>query len=128
MSSIQPDTQLEVVDNSGADVVRTIKVLGSSLKSKIESGTFVTLRIITLKKTDAKRSIRKSRIHTGLIVRTNQESFYYDGTVTRFKKHGVILLNNKKSYYGTRIFGPVSKRLRSRKFLRVILMCGKKYY
>jgi large subunit ribosomal protein L14 len=122
---IQMQTKLQTMDNSGANIVQCIKSLGGSFKKVSHSGEYIVLSIKTLRLI---RKVRAGEVHFGLVTRTKKKKKFKDGTVSNFNNNSIILLNKKKKILGTRIFGPISRNLRRKKFLRILLLCGKKIY
>lgn len=122
---IQTETQLQTMDNSGARVVQCIKTLGGSFKSFSQSGDYILISIKTLRLI---RKVKPGEIYLGLITHTKKNTKFKDGSVSNFNKNALILVNKQKKVLGTRIFGPVSRKLRKKKFLRILLMCRQKIY
>ena len=122
---IQTETQLQTMDNSGARTVQCIKTLGGSFRTFSRSGDYILVSIKTLRLI---RKVQRGEIYLGLITRTKKNTKFKDGSVSNFNKNSIILVNKQKKVLGTRIFGPVSRKLRRKKFLRILLMCGKKIY
>jgi large subunit ribosomal protein L14 len=116
---IQTQTNLKAVDNSGARFVRCIKILKGFKGAIGKPGDIILVSIRDLR---LARKVKKGEIHFGVIVRTSKESNYKDGSLTKFKTNSVILLNKKRRILGTRIFSPISKNLRQKKFIRLLLM------
>jgi large subunit ribosomal protein L14 len=122
---IQTETQLQTMDNSGANIVQCIKTLGGSFKAVSHSGEYI---LVSIKSLRLIRKVKTGEIYLGLITRTKKTTKFKDGSHSKFNTNSIILLNKKKKVLGTRIFGPVSRKLRRKKFLRILLMCGKKIY
>ena len=113
------------MDNSGARTVQCIKTLGGSFRVVSHCGEYILVSVKTL------RFIRKVQTHgiyLGLIARTKKNIKFKDGTISNFNKNSLILVNRQRKVLGTRILGPVSRRLRKKKFMRILLMCGRKIY
>lgn len=119
---VQVQTILKAVDNSGARYVRCIKVLKGFNGVFASTGDIILVSIRSLR---LARKVKTGEIHFGVIVRTPKENRYKDGSHTKFKTNSIILLNKKKRILGTRIFSPVSKNLRRKKLLRIVLMSKK---
>jgi large subunit ribosomal protein L14 len=119
---IQVKTRLKVADNSGADLVRCIKTLGGFNRSKAYEGDFV---LVSIKSLRLARKVKTGEMHYGIIVRTSKESHFKDGSFSKFRTNSVVLLSKKRRIIGTRLFGPVSKKLRVKKLLRLVIMSGK---
>lgn len=120
---IQPQTNLQSIDNSGANIVQCIKLLKGSFRRFSYSGDYI---IVSIKKIRFVRKVQKGQIHLGLIARTKKETTFKDGSMSYFGTNSVILLNKKKRLIGTRIFGYVSRNLRQKKFMRILLICGQR--
>lgn len=118
---IQTQTNLTAIDNSGASIVQCIKLLGGSFKRFSKSGDYI---VVSIKKLRFIRKVQKGQVFLGLIAKTKKNDRFKDGSTTRFNKNAVILLNRKKRLVGTRIFGYVSRRLRRKKFMRILLISG----
>lgn len=122
---IQTETQLKTMDNSGARTVQCIKTLGGSFRTFSKCGDYI---LVSIKNLRLVRKVKTGEVYLGLITRTKKNIKFKDGTVSNFDTNSIILVNRQKKVLGTRIFGPVSRKLRKKKFLRILLMCGKKIY
>ena len=122
---IQMNTQLKTMDNSGARIVQCIKTLGGFNRSVSHSGDYI---LVSIKSLRLVRKVRPGEMHLGLITRTKKETKFKDGSFSNFNSNSIVLVNRKKRVLGTRVFGPVSRKLRKKKFLRILLMCGNKIY
>lgn len=122
---IQVQTKLKTMDNSGARIAQCIKALGGFNRVFSYSGDYILVSIKILRLV---RKVQAGEIHLGLITRSKQNTKFKDGSFSKFNTNSIILLNKKKKVLGTRIFGPVSRKLRKKKFLRILIMCGKKIY
>ena len=122
---IQTESQLQTMDTSGARIVQCIKTLGGSFRTYSQCGDYILVSIKTLRLI---RKVKPGEIYLGLITRTKKNIKFNDGTVSNFDTNAIILVNRQKKVLGTRVFGPVSRKLRKKKFLRILLMCGKKIY
>ena len=111
---IQEQTYLEVADNSGARKVMCIRVLGGSKKRYAKVGDIVKVTI--------KEAIPTGRVKKGdvMVVRTKNKLRRPDGSAIRFDENAAVLINSQKQPIGTRVFGPVSRELRSEQFMRII--------
>ena len=114
---IHNETNLEVADNSGARRVQCIKVLGGS-KRKFASVWDVI--IVSIKEAIPKGKVSKGDVHQAVIVRTAKEIRRNDGSAIRFDKNAAVLINKQLEPIGTRIFGPVTRELRAKKFMKII--------
>lgn len=118
-------SKLVAMDNSGARYVRCIKTLGGSKRVYSYAGDVI---LVSIKKLRLLRKVRVGEVHFGLITRTKKFSRFKDGSLSKFDNNAVIILTKKKKVLGTRIFGPVSRKLRQRKFLKILIMCGKNIF
>ena len=114
---IQMQTQLEVADNSGARRVQCIKVLGGSGRSTASIGDVI---VVSVKEAIPRGKVKKGEIHRAVIVRTAKEIRRADGGAIRFDKNAAVLISQQNEPIGTRIFGPVTRELRSRQFMKII--------
>lgn len=114
---IQMQSTLEVADNSGAKRVQCIKVLGGSKRRYAGIGDVVK---ISVKEALPNSRVKKGDVHNAVIVRTRHGVRRPDGSLIRFDKNAAVLLNAQLQPVGTRIFGPVTRELRSERFMRII--------
>ncbi|MAI84785.1 MAG: 50S ribosomal protein L14 [Rickettsiales bacterium] len=114
---IQMQSKLFVADNSGAKQVQCIKVLGGSKRRFATIGDVI---VITVKDAIPRGKVKKGEIHKAVIVRTSKEISRADGSSIRFDKNSAVLINNNGEPIGTRIFGPVTRELRSKKYMKII--------
>ena len=114
---IQVETMLDVADNSGARRVQCIKVLGGSKRRYAGVGDIIK---ITIKDAIPNSRVRKGELFNAVVVRTRHGVRRPDGSLIRFDRNAAVLLNEQKQPVGTRIFGPVTRELRSEQFMRII--------
>ena len=114
---IQVETMLDVADNSGARRVQCIKVLGGSKRRYAGVGDIIKL---TIKAAIPNSRVRKGELFNAVVVRTRHGVRRSDGSVISFDRNAAVLLNVQNQPVGTRIFGPVTRELRSEKFMRII--------
>ena len=114
---IHNETNLEVADNSGARKVQCIKVLGGSKRKFASVGDII---IVSIKDAIPKGKVSKGDVHQAVIVRTAKEIRRNDGSAIRFDKNAAVLINKQLEPIGTRIFGPVTRELRAKKFMKII--------
>ena len=114
---IQQETRLKVADNSGAKIVQCFKVLGGSKKRYASIGDVI---VVSIKEAIPRGRVKKGDVHRAVIVRTSKEVRRKDGTCIRFDKNAAVLVNKSNEPIGTRIFGPVTRELRSRKFMKIV--------
>jgi large subunit ribosomal protein L14 len=118
---IQRGTVLTVADNSGALKVKCIQVMGGFFKKTAFIGELI---LISVKSLRLIRKIKKGQIYLAIIIRTKKNISFKDGSITSFGSNAVVLLNSSKKILGNRLFGPMSRSLRERKMMRLILMSG----
>ena len=114
---IHNETNLEVADNSGARRVQCIKVLGGSKRKFASVGDVI---IVSVKEAIPKGKVSKGDVHQAVIVRTAKEIRRNDGSAIRFDKNAAVLINKQLEPIGTRIFGPVTRELRTRGQMKII--------
>ena len=114
---IQMQTNLDVADNSGARRVQCIKVLGGSKRKTAGIGDVI---VVTVKEAIPRGRVRKGDIHQAVIVRTAKEIRRTDGSSIRFDRNAAVLIDNQGEPIGTRIFGPVTRELRAKQFMKII--------
>ncbi len=114
---IHNETKLEVADNSGARKVQCIKVIGGSKRKFASVGDII---IVSVKEAIPKGKVNKGDVHHAVIVRTAKEIRRNDGSAIRFDKNAAVLINKQQEPIGTRIFGPVTRELRAKKFMKII--------
>ena len=114
---IIPETNLEVADNSGARRVQCIRILGGSKRRWATVGDVI---IVSVKGAIPRGRVKKGDVHRAVIVRTAKEIYREDGTSIRFDRNAAVLLNNADEPVGTRIFGPVTRELRAKRYMKII--------
>ncbi len=114
---IQMQTQLDVADNSGARRVQCIKVLGGSKRMSAGVGDVI---VVSVKEAIPRGRVKKGDIHRAVIVRTAKEIRRQDGTSIRFDSNAAVLISKQNEPIGTRIFGPVTRELRAKQFMKII--------
>lgn len=119
---IQVQSWLKPKDNSGASLVECIRVLEGFNRKFSYPGDFI---LVSVKQLRLQRKVRVGQIHLALIIRSRKEIKFLDSSYSRSENNSVILLNRKKRILGTRFFGWVSRNLRQKKFLRILLLCGR---
>ncbi len=114
---IQSETRLTVADNSGAKEVYCIKVLGGSRRRYATIGDVV---VVSVKEALPNAKVKKGDVLRAVVVRTKKEIRRPDGSYIRFDDNSAVLINNQQEPVGTRIFGPVARELRAKKFMKII--------
>ena len=114
---IQQETHLEVADNSGARKVMCIKVLGGSKRRTAGVGDVI---VVSVKDAIPRGRVKKGEIHKAVIVRTAFPIRRDDGSIIRFDRNAAVLIDKQNEPIGTRIFGPVTRELRARQFMKII--------
>jgi large subunit ribosomal protein L14 len=114
---IQTESRLSVADNTGADEVLCIKVLGGSKRRYANVGDII---VVTVKKAAPRGRVKKGGVYKAVIVRTKKGVRRPDGALLKFDSNAVVLLNAKLEPLGTRIFGPVPRELRTDRFMKIV--------
>jgi len=114
---IQTQTELDVADNSGARRVMCIKVLGGSHRRYAGIGDVIK---VSVKEAIPRGKVKKGQVVKAVVVRTRKGVRRQDGSLIKFDGNAAVLLNNSEQPLGTRIFGPVTRELRSEKFMKII--------
>ena len=114
---IQTETNLSIADNSGAKRVQCIKVLGGSKRRFASIGDIV---VVSIKDAIPRGKVKKGEVFKAVIVRTKKDFGRSDGTSIRFDKNAAVLLDKQEEPIATRIFGPVTRELRTKKFMKII--------
>jgi len=114
---IQTESRLEVADNSGAKQVMCIKVIGGSKRRYASVGDVI---IVSIKDAVPRGKVKKGDVHRAVIVRTSQAIKRADGSLIVFDKNAAVLINKQGEPIGSRIFGPVTRELRSSGFMKII--------
>ncbi len=114
---IQMQSVLDVADNSGAKKVMCIKVLGGSKRKYASVGDII---VVSIREAIPNSKVRKGEVMKAVIVRTAKELSRPDGSYIRFDTNSAVLINPQKEPIGTRIFGPVARELRAKKFMKIV--------
>jgi len=114
---IQTETRLEVADNTGAREFMCIKVLGGSKRRYASIGDIIK---VTVKEATPRGRVKKGEIYNAVVVRTAKGVRRQDGSLIKFDGNAAVLLNAKLEPIGTRIFGPVTRELRSERFMKIV--------
>ncbi len=114
---IQSETNLGVADNSGARRVQCIKVLGGAKRRYAWVGDII---VVSVKEAIPRGRVKKGDIHRAVIVRTAKEIRRADGTAIRFDSNAAVLVDQENEPIGTRIFGPVTRELRAKRFMKIV--------
>ncbi|OFZ11228.1 MAG: 50S ribosomal protein L14 [Bdellovibrionales bacterium RBG_16_40_8] len=114
---IQMQTRLKVADNSGAKEVQCLKVLGGSKRRYASIGDII---IVSIKEAMPNAKVKKGEVAKAVIVRTRQKLRRPDGSYLRFDYNSAVLINAALEPIGTRIFGPVARELRAKKFIKIV--------
>jgi len=118
---IQMQTLLDVADNSGAKVVRCIKVLGGTGRRFAGLGDVI---VVSVQKALPGGTVKKGQVAKGVIVRTRKQTRRPDGSYVRFDKNAIVMIDNDNNPRGTRIFGAVARELRERRFMKIISLAS----
>jgi large subunit ribosomal protein L14 len=114
---IQVESVLNIADNSGAKVVKCIKVLGGSRRRYASLGDVI---VVSISEAMPNSKVKKGSIAKAVVVRTVKENRRADGSYIRFDENSAVIINAQRDPVGTRIFGPVARELRARKFMKII--------
>ena len=114
---IQMQSNLFVADNSGARKIQCIKVLGGSKRKSASIGDII---VVSIKDAIPRAKVKKGDVYKAVIVRTSKDFQRLDGTAIRFDKNAAVLLDKQEEPIATRIFGPVTRELRTKKFMIII--------
>ena len=114
---IQMRTRLEVADNSGARSVMCVKVLGGSKRKTASIGDVI---VVSVKEAIPRGRVKKGDVHRAVIVRTRYAVRRSDGSFVRFDRNAAVLISKEGEPIGTRIFGPVTRELRSKGYMKII--------
>ena len=114
---IQMQSNLFVADNSGAKRIQCIKVLGGSKRRFASIGDII---VVSIKDAIPRAKVKKGEVFKAVIVRTSKEFTRNDGSTIRFDKNAAVLLDKQEEPVATRIFGPVTRELRNKKFMKII--------
>ncbi len=114
---IQMQSKLFAADNSGARQLMCIKVLGGSHRRYARIGDIIK---VTVKEAIPRGKVKKGEIYNAVVVRTAKGVRRADGSIIRFDRNAAVLLNNQLQPIGTRIFGPVTRELRTERFMKIV--------
>lgn len=114
---IQTESKLLVADNSGAKLVMCIKVLNAATNSTANMGDVI---VVSVKSASPLGKVKKGEVYTAVVVRTKKGLKRSDGSTIKFDSNAVVLLNKQREPIGTRVFGPVVRELRAKKFLKIV--------
>lgn len=114
---IQQESVLEVADNSGARKVACIRVLGGSRRRYASVGDVI---VVSVKDANPNSRVKKGEVRRAVVVRTRKEIGRSDGSYIRFDDNAAVLIDAQREPVGTRIFGPVARELRARRFMKII--------
>lgn len=114
---IQPESTLEVADNSGAREVACIRVLGGTRRKYASIGDVI---VVSVKEAIPNARVKRGDVRRAVVVRTRKGASRSDGTYIRFDDNAAVLIDTQREPIGTRIFGPVARELRARRFMRII--------
>lgn len=114
---LQQESRLRVADNTGAKSVLCIRVLGGTKRRYASVGDKI---VVSVKESTPSGSVKKGQVSTAVVVRTRKEVRRADGSYIRFDDNACVLLNAQGEMRGTRVFGPVSRELRDRQFMKIV--------
>ncbi len=114
---LQQESRLRVADNTGAKEVLCIRVLGGTKRRYASVGDKI---VVSVKEATPAGNVKKGQVSTAVVVRTKKEVRRADGSYIRFDDNACVLLNAQGEMRGTRVFGPVSRELRDRQFMKIV--------
>jgi large subunit ribosomal protein L14 len=114
---IQTESVLSVADNSGAKLVQCIKVLGGSRRRYAGLGDVI---VVSIKEAMPNSKVKKGTTAKAVVVRTKRENRREDGSYIKFDDNSAVLINAQREPVGTRIFGPVARELRAKRFMKIV--------
>ena len=114
---VQQESRLKVADNTGAKEVLSIRVLGGTKRRYASIGDKI---VVTVKDSTPNGTVKKGQVSTAVVVRTKKEIRRPDGSYIRFDENACVLLDPSGEMRGTRVFGPVARELRDKKFMKII--------
>ena len=114
---IQQESRIKVADNTGAKEVLTIRVLGGTKRRYASIGDKI---VVSVKEASPNGTVKKGQVSSAVVVRTKKEVERYDGSYIRFDENACVLLDAQGEMRGTRVFGPVARELRDKKFMKII--------
>ena len=114
---IQQESKLKVADNTGAKVIQCIRVVGGTGRRYARLGDTI---IVSVKKAIPGSVVKKGEISKAVIVRAKKENRRSDGSYIRFDENAAVLIDNQKEPKGTRVFGPVARELREKRFMKIL--------
>ena len=114
---IQPTTELEVADNTGARRIMCIRVMGGSNQKYASLGDVI---IASVKEAAPRGTVKKGDVVKAVVVRTSKEVQRPDGSAIRFDRNAAVIINNQTEPRGTRVFGPIARELRDRRFMKIV--------
>ena len=114
---IQAESNLDVADNSGARRVQCIRILGGSRRRWASVGDVI---VVSVKEAIPRGRVKKGDIHRAVVVRTAKEIRRPDGTAIRFDRNAAVLITHAGEPIGTRIFGPVTRELRAKQYMKIV--------
>ena len=122
---VQQESRLKVADNTGAKEVLTIRVLGGTKRRYASIGDKI---VVTVKDSTPNGTVKKGQVSTAVVVRTKKEIRRPDGSYIRFDENACVLLEPSGEMRGTRVFGPVARELRDKKFMKIISLAPEVLY
>ena len=114
---VQQESRLKVADNTGANKVLAIRILGGTKKRYASVGDKI---VVSIKESTPNGTIKKGAVSTAVVVRTKKEMRRADGSYIRFDDNACVLLNPTGEMRGTRVFGPVARELRDKQFMKIV--------
>lgn len=114
---IHTESRMLVADNSGAKLVECIRIMGGSTRKTAGIGDVV---VVSIKDAIPRGKVKKGEVHRAVVVRTRKETYRQDGSAIRFDTNAAVLIDKQNEPIGTRIFGPVTRELRAKNFMKIV--------
>ena len=118
---LQQESELDVADNTGAKKVKCFKVLGGTRRRYAQVGDII---VCSVKEADPRGTVKKGDVVKAVVVRTKKERKRDDGSYIKFDQNAAVLINQQNDPIGTRVFGPVARELREKKFMKIISLAA----
>lgn len=122
---LQRGSMVNVIDNTGAKEARCICILGGFFNKSASVGSLI---IVSIRRLRLVRRVKVGQVHLAVVVKTKKNTFFKDGSSSYYNKNAIVLLTKKKQILGNKILGSVSRGLRKKKYIRILLVAGSLYF
>lgn len=122
---LQKGSVCEIIDNSGAKEAKCICILGGFFNKNAVSGTLI---LVSIRKLRLIRRVKLGQIFLAVVTRTRKWARFKDGVQSKFDRNAIVLLTQKQQIFGSKVGGPVSRKLRKKKFLKILLSSGSIFF